>query len=251
MQHQFAHQADLHFSLDAIQFEMVIVNFHCNNQIFNSENLLGMTAKGKNRVFLFVGSSGGLPENELTIAKLLKQQSDYRTALIGKWHLGKDCSKLDDNCHHPNNHGFDHFFGIPLTNLKDFGDDGQSVVLSYFPNLYLLLTSISLLGITIGCMIIIRTKRNWSALSIFVILLSIILPALVVIFQKNITILNSVLYRNNELIEQPTQLKGITRRLTDEASEFIRNVTEENRPFFVMLNFIKVHTGNNNRLIVL
>ncbi|OTF78077.1 hypothetical protein BLA29_011752, partial [Euroglyphus maynei] len=194
--------------------------------------------------FLFVASSGGLPDNELTIAKLLKQQaSDYRTALIGKWHLGKDCSRLGDDCHHPNNHGFDHFYGIPLTDLKDFGDDGQSVVLSYFPSLYLLMTSIALLGITIGCMIIIRFKREWSTLSICIILISIIIPALVVIFQKNITLLNSVLYRNGELIEQPIRLKGITRRLTDEASVFIRDAHKENRPFFVILNFIKVHTG--------
>ncbi|XP_013768840.1 steryl-sulfatase-like, partial [Pundamilia nyererei] len=37
----------------------------------------------------------------------------------GKWHLGLNCESRDDHCHHPNNHGFNYFFGIPLTNLRD------------------------------------------------------------------------------------------------------------------------------------
>ncbi|MEN8121635.1 MAG: sulfatase-like hydrolase/transferase [Bacteroidota bacterium] len=50
-------------------------------------------------------SDVGLDTNEVTIANYLKQQ-DYTTAAIGKWHLG------DMDYHHPNNRGFDYFYGL-------------------------------------------------------------------------------------------------------------------------------------------
>lgn len=47
----------------------------------------------------------GLALSEVTLAEVL-QQSGYRTALIGKWHLGYDFR------FHPMNHGFDEFRGF-------------------------------------------------------------------------------------------------------------------------------------------
>ena len=65
----------------------------------------------KRRV-LFPDSKGGLPENERTIAELLKGQG-YATACVGKWHLGHLPKYL------PTNHGFDSYFGIPYSNDMD------------------------------------------------------------------------------------------------------------------------------------
>lgn len=62
----------------------------------------------KRRV-LFPDSDGGLPQSELTIAKMLKA-SGYHTAAIGKWHLGHLPAYL------PTSHGFDYYFGIPYSN---------------------------------------------------------------------------------------------------------------------------------------
>lgn len=50
------------------------------------------------------GAKNGLPAEEVTMAEMLKQ-AGYRTALIGKWHLGDKGEYL------PNAQGFDQFFG--------------------------------------------------------------------------------------------------------------------------------------------
>lgn len=73
----------------------------------------GMATNGR-RVF-FPDSDGGLPPSEITIARLLKQK-DYRTAAIGKWHLGHLPEYL------PTNHGFDTYYGIPYSNDMDRTD---------------------------------------------------------------------------------------------------------------------------------
>lgn len=54
-------------------------------------------------------SRRGLNPKELTIAEALKSQG-YKTACVGKWHLG------DQPEHLPTKHGFDHYFGIPYSN---------------------------------------------------------------------------------------------------------------------------------------
>lgn len=64
------------------------------------------------RRVLFPDSDGGLPQTEITIAALLKAKG-YRTAAVGKWHLGHLPRFL------PTRHGFDSYFGIPYSNDMD------------------------------------------------------------------------------------------------------------------------------------
>jgi arylsulfatase A len=71
----------------------------------------GMYSKRGKRV-LFPDSEGGLPSTEITIAKHL-QRNGYRTACIGKWHLGHLPEFL------PTSHGFDYYCGIPYSNDMD------------------------------------------------------------------------------------------------------------------------------------
>src|SRR5690606_38608119 len=54
------------------------------------------------------GAEMGLRDTELTLAEVLREQG-YRTAMIGKWHLG------DRPEFNPLRHGFDEFFGIPYS----------------------------------------------------------------------------------------------------------------------------------------
>ena len=47
----------------------------------------------------------GIPTNERMMSNML-QDAGYRTGLVGKWHLG------DESQYHPNNRGFDDFYGF-------------------------------------------------------------------------------------------------------------------------------------------
>lgn len=64
------------------------------------------------RRVLFPDSSGGLPQQEVTIAEMLRARG-YATAAIGKWHLGHLPQHL------PTTQGFDRYFGIPYSNDMD------------------------------------------------------------------------------------------------------------------------------------
>jgi len=65
----------------------------------------------KRRV-LFPDSGGGLPASEVTLAEALKE-TGYKTACVGKWHLGHLPQFL------PTSHGFDSYYGIPYSNDMD------------------------------------------------------------------------------------------------------------------------------------
>lgn len=70
----------------------------------------GMSSN-KRRV-LYPNSSRGLPATEITLAEQLKHVG-YKTACIGKWHLGHKEQYL------PTNNGFDYYYGIPYSNDMD------------------------------------------------------------------------------------------------------------------------------------
>ena len=71
-----------------------------------------MTGRNFVRLGIYPGvlaptSNGGLPLSEVTVAMKLKSVG-YRTAMIGKWHLGV-------REYHPTQRGFDEYYGAPMT----------------------------------------------------------------------------------------------------------------------------------------
>lgn len=54
----------------------------------------------------------GITESEIIIPELLKL-ADYKTGVVGKWHLG---TISQDDQFHPFNHGFDYFVGLEASN---------------------------------------------------------------------------------------------------------------------------------------
>lgn len=71
----------------------------------------GLTSNTRRGV-LFPNSLNGIPQSEITIAEQLKK-SNYKTKLVGKWHLG------NKEEYFPMNHGFDSWFGLPYSNDMD------------------------------------------------------------------------------------------------------------------------------------
>jgi len=68
---------------------------------------------------LFPDDTTGLPQEEETLAELLKGQG-YSTHIFGKWHLGHQAGAL------PLDHGFDEYYGIPYSNdMWPYSRDSQ------------------------------------------------------------------------------------------------------------------------------
>ncbi|MBI2438055.1 MAG: sulfatase [Lentisphaerae bacterium] len=69
---------------------------------------VNLQCSGQNLAVLMPVDQKGLHPDEVTLARLLKDNG-YRTACIGKWHLGDQPPFL------PTRHGFDEYFGIPYS----------------------------------------------------------------------------------------------------------------------------------------
>ncbi len=67
---------------------------------------------GLHEAVLFPYSEHGLSADEFTMAEMFRL-AGYKTACLGKWHLGHKQQFM------PNNHGFDYFFGVPYSNDMD------------------------------------------------------------------------------------------------------------------------------------
>lgn len=70
---------------------------------------VGLDESEKGQWVLFPGNQEGLNPDEITLAETLKAVG-YKTACVGKWHLGDQLPFL------PTRHGFDSYFGIPYSN---------------------------------------------------------------------------------------------------------------------------------------
>lgn len=197
----------------------------------------GIAGKQISTVFIFNGASGGLPSHEVTFAKIAKQQG-YETALIGKWHLGLNCESSDDHCHHPNAHGFNYFFGIPLTNLRDC-QPGHGTVFQlhkYLPYETLGVILVSAVLLHYVGLITLRRRLVLGLLSLLA-----VLTGLTVGFIKMTLYLNCVLMRDHVVVEQPFVSENLTQRMTREAVDFLERNSAG--PFLLFFSFIHVHTA--------
>ncbi|KAE8278763.1 Steryl-sulfatase [Larimichthys crocea] len=197
----------------------------------------GIAGTNRNGVFLFNAASGGLPGREVTFAKIAKQQG-YETALIGKWHLGLNCETSDDHCHHPRVHGFNYFFGTPMTNTRDC-QPGHGTVFQIhkhlpYRTLGIILVTASFLHYS--GFITIRRRLIVGLLGLLV-----VVTGLIVGFIMAIPYFNCVLMRDHRIVEQPFTSENLTQRMTHEAVDFIERNSV--RPFLLFFSFLQVHTA--------
>ncbi|CAH1247517.1 STS [Branchiostoma lanceolatum] len=201
----------------------------------------GMAPSGQMRVVPFLASPGGLPANETTFATVLKQ-AGYDTALVGKWHLGVSCSNRNDFCHHPLNHGFDYFYGLPLGNVRDCGVNAGTVmrtkpteqIISVVIAITVLILSVAFLKLYGVVYYNWRSYCNFVGLWVGLILLSFI-------FLRSFRTLNCVLMRNKDVVEQPFDLETLTPRFTEEAVAYLQE--KKDVPFLLYVAYSKVHTA--------
>ncbi|XP_036397251.1 arylsulfatase D [Megalops cyprinoides] len=200
----------------------------------------GLGSTGRVQVILFLGGSGGLPPSEITFAKLLQKQG-YSTGLVGKWHLGVSCESRNDHCHHPNQHGFDYFYGLPFTNFNDCKPgEGKDVLVDLQVVLWELSLLVGLAVLTLACA---RAAGLLEvSLKVIALLAALCLLGLVVWYVpfELLQTWNCIVMRNQEVVEQPVNLDTLTLRLISEAERFVER--NQHKPFLLFLSLAHVHT---------
>lgn len=101
-------------NLDRMAAEgMRFTQFYSANPVCSPSRAALLTGRYPTRVgvprVLFPKDTTGLPDDEVTIAQMLKAKG-YRTMCVGKWHLGHLPQFL------PTSRGFDEYYGIPYSN---------------------------------------------------------------------------------------------------------------------------------------
>jgi arylsulfatase A-like enzyme len=168
---------------------------------------------GRQLPVLHPNDSAGIPERELTMAEALKAQG-YRTAIIGKWHLGDAPDTL------PTRHGFDYWFGLPYSNDMDWVGH---------------LTVDELLALAA------QGKNEAVAQEIASRYPKYRDPK---IEYWNVPLLRSRRSDDgytDELVERPADQHTLTRRYTEEAERFIREAGDQ--PFLLYLPYTMPHTA--------
>lgn len=188
-------------------------------------------------VFIMTAGSGGLPRSEITFASIAQKQG-YETALIGKWHLGLNCETSTDHCHHPNNHGFKYFFGIPLSNFRDCHPGEGSVYMfeKFLP--YKTVMGLLLSTLLLYYFRILRVPRY---LAVGAALLAVLFACCFPAFRLVAPYMNCILMRDGDIVEQPFSNVNLTQKMTQEAVDFIQRSADG--PFLLFFSYLQLHTA--------
>nr|XP_055194250.1 arylsulfatase D isoform X2 [Nyctereutes procyonoides] len=158
----------------------------------------------------------------------------------GKWHQGINCESRTDHCHHPLNHGFDYFYGMPFTLVNDCHPDRPPEVdATTRAKLWLStqMAALAVLTIAVGkvCGLI---SVPWK----------VVLGAASLVFLFFVSWYasfgfvrrwNCILMRNHDVTEQPMDLERTTSHMLREAISYIER--NKHQPFLLFLSLLHVH----------
>ena len=167
---------------------------------------------GRRLNVLFPGDPYGLPAETVTMAEVLNE-AGYRTAIVGKWHLGDAAGAL------PTRHGFDYWYGLPYSNDMDWarGPDFDGIL--------------EMMAAGRGA----EVQAEFAARR-------------ALYFDPRIEYWQVPLMRSrispdgpvDDVLERPTVQQTLTRRATEEAVRFITESGD--RPFFLYVPYSMPHT---------
>ncbi|XP_078573792.1 steryl-sulfatase-like [Branchiostoma floridae x Branchiostoma japonicum] len=174
----------------------------------------------------------GLPRSEVTFPQLAKDHG-YRTALIGKWHLGLNCVWAGDHCQHPNKFGFDYYYGPLYGNGPGCHPDAESffgprIAQIIYSRLHLWEISTSILVAILA----LKYLNTFSGKRCFCCLY---------LVGHLVRRLNCVMMRDGDIIEMPFDISTMTPRMTLEAVKFLEESKTKNEPFLLEVSFSNVH----------
>ncbi|MGH0154010.1 UNVERIFIED_CONTAM: hypothetical protein FKN15_056501 [Acipenser sinensis] len=158
----------------------------------------------------------------------------------GKWHLGVNCNSRNDNCHHPVNHGFDYFYGLPFTLFNDCKPGEGTDILADLQALFRQASQV--LGLALLTLLIAQLAGfflvSWKLIVLLTITVLVSFCSWYVPFAL-VQTWNCIIMKNQDVIEQPMTLETLPQRLLNEAEYFIER--NQQRPFFLFISFVHVH----------
>jgi arylsulfatase A-like enzyme len=165
----------------------------------------------------------GFPDREKTIASVLKS-AGYRTALFGKWHLG------DAQRAYPTRHGFDYWWGLPLSNDAFFVGGTTNTELRKMAAAGLSRSELVAIYARNARASFINPKNElWNS--------PLLKSQRVETSATNATKTNATF--SDETIERPVDQVSYSERLTDEVVRYIS--TPQAAPFFAFIGLEKPH----------
>ncbi|XP_047392366.1 arylsulfatase L isoform X2 [Sciurus carolinensis] len=201
-------------------------------------NIPGMVSSNALRVLQWTAASGGLPADEITFAKILRDQG-YATGLIGKWHLGLNCASAGDHCHHPQAHGFDSFLGMPFTMMGDCAQAELSekrVALERALGLWVQVSAVA--ALTLAARKLVRPAGSWAPVLGAALAAAALLAAARSV-GRLIVLADCFLMRNRSIAQQPMDLEAASPLFLQEAASFLHR--NKQRPFLLFVSFLHVH----------